>query len=218
MPSISLYREGIDKQSGLFIGGISRTYRSMRASWESVHVEVDGGRQARLTTGKICSIDVDPGEHQLVASGHGFVSATMSVSVADQETAIVGINPMYLEGRSQETPLGSLHLYRAGGPEDLGTFRFYKNLPMSSGNGDSVTPAVAVSIAYSVAFLVIGVVSVAAIPWAAFSRSVAVALILLLPLLFVASIFIPAGLDGVVAGVRFLRLPREWRRPGSVAG
>jgi hypothetical protein len=40
-----------------------------------------------------------------------------------------------------------------------------------------------------------------------------VGVLVLAPCLFIASIFVSAGLGGIVIGIRFLRLPPGWRNP-----
>ena len=185
--------------------------RSLRASWSAVQADVDGTSGVlALKTARPSRVDVAPGPHRLVVSGPRFEGATLQLDLDEGQDAIVSIEPRYLEGASAESPLGSLVARRVASPQDLGLYRFYAGMPTSR-KGGSLTRSVVVSIAVSLAFALAGVAAVLLIPFAWAARSPGVSAILLLPCLFIASALVPMGVGGVIAGSRFLRLPRGWR-------
>lgn len=212
MPHVYLFREGVSKTPGFRFGLPFAFYRSMRASWSPVTVQVDNAsEQFRLKTARRRSVTLDAGNHEFVVSGAGFLPATLRIEVPrNSDPLILQVEPKNREGASRTWPLGSLSCRQVQTPHELALYRFYASMPTSF-KGKRVTHSVLISIAVSSAFALGGVCSLLVILWAALVRGPVVGATLLVPCSFMASVLMPIGFGGILAGLRFLQLPKCWR-------
>jgi hypothetical protein len=187
----------------------------MRASWSKVRLYVDGSLQLKLEQSELTRLDLPPGNHHVEARGDGFISATFELTVDSQATPVVVVTPLYRTGVSKTSPLGTLAIREEGDLRNLQPYAFYKGLPSSFGT-NSVYHSVVISMVISAAIFLVGVGCLVAIP-IEFRDGFAGGVFVLVAGLAIASIFVPAGLGGVVIGIRFLRLPREWRNPSRTS-
>jgi hypothetical protein len=211
MPSVAFYREGITKTSGLRVGGLKLPYRSMRASWTRVSVYVDGSLKLELKQSEPARLDLAPGKYQIEARGNGFISAVFELIVDGQTQPVVVITPLHRVGVSKTSPLGTLTIHAERDHRNLQPYAFYRGLPSSFG-ATSVYQSVVISMVISAVLFLAGVGVLIAIP-IEFRDGFGGGVFVLVAGLALASLFVPAGLGGVVIGIRFLRLPREWRSP-----
>jgi hypothetical protein len=211
MTSLVFYREGITKTPGLRVGGVKLPYRSMRASWTKVRVYVDGSLKLELKQSEPARLDLAPGKHHIEARGDGFISAMFELIVDAQTPPVVVITPLHRIGVSTTSPLGTLSIHEEGDPRNLQPYAFYRGLPSAFGTS-SVYHSVVISMVVSTSLFLAGVGVLIAIP-IEFRDGFSGGVFVLITGLALASLFVPAGLGGVVIGIRFLRLPREWRNP-----
>lgn len=183
----------------------------MRASWAPVSVTVDGSESLDLRLMKPCVIELRPGSHTYAAHCHGFVSGQLTTDIPANPPSILVISPDHRDGVTSDTPLGTLRVHLADGPEELEPYVFYKGLPPSWGH-QSVTPSVIVSALVSAAVFVGGIALLGLVAWG-YTLDIGVGLILTLPGAYLVAITLPAGLGGVLIALRFMRLPASWRRP-----
>jgi hypothetical protein len=211
MSSVVFYREGITKTSGLRVVGLKLPYRSMRASWTRVSVYIDGALKLELKQSEPTRFDLAPGKYHVEVRGRGFVSAVFELVVDGQTPSVVVITPLHRVGVSKTSPLGILTIREERDPRNLQPYAFYRGLPSSLGT-TSVYHSVFISMVISAALILAGVGVLIAIP-IEFRDGFGGGVFVLLAGLVLASLFVPAGLGGIVIGIRFLRLPREWRKP-----
>lgn len=215
MSKLTLYREGAAKipfaaqrSSG---NGYSRAFRSMRASWTRVFVQIDGLAWIRLRQSAPDPVELSPGPHTVNVSGPGFAPDSRVIQVDDDSELIVAITPEWRQEVTSSNPLGQLRIRPVDGPGALQPYQFYKKLPTSYGHS-GVLLSVFYSLVMSVVSLGLGLASLVAtaLVW---SRTFLGGLFCLVCASFIAPIFVPAGLGGIVVAVRFLRLPKGWRSP-----
>ena len=197
----------------MFVGGLKLPFRSIRASWAGVGLTIDDGEHHHLRSTEPRSIDLPPGTHKFTARGHGFVTGEAVLEIADNEPSIVVVSPDHRDSTTSKTPLGTLRVHGVRGPEDLQPYVFYKSLPSSWGH-NTLTVSVMVSMFTSGIVAAAGFALLGAAVYG-FTKAAGVGLFLLLFAAFIAPIAIPAGIGGVLTAMRFERLPRSWRRPGS---
>jgi hypothetical protein len=183
----------------------------MRASWTKIHVYIDGSLKLEIKQSEPAHFDLAPGEHHIEARGDGFIFAASELNVDDQTPPVVVITPLHKVGVSKSSPLGTLAIHEERDFRNLQPYAFYKGLPSSFGSA-TVYHSVVISMVISAALFLAGVGVLIAIP-IEFRDGFGGGVFVLVAGLALASIFVPAGLGGFVIGIRFLRLPREWRSP-----
>jgi hypothetical protein len=186
----------------------------MRASWTKVSIYIDGARKLKLKQSEPARLDLAPGKHEIEARGDGFTSAAFELNVDDQTPPVVVVTPLHRTGVSNTSPLGSLAIHEERDFRNLQPYAFYRGLPSSIGAA-SVYHSVIISMAISAVLLLAGVGCLVAIP-VEFVNNFFAGVFMLVAGGAIASIFVPGGLGGVVIGIRFLRLPREWRSPPRI--
>jgi hypothetical protein len=185
----------------------------MRASWTRVFVQIDGTSWIRLRQSEPHRVKLSSGTHSVNALGPGFASDSHAIYIDDDSELIVAITPEWLQGVTSSVPLGQLRIRQVNSPADLKPYQFYKRLPTSYGH-TGVLLSVFYSLVMSFVALGVGVASliVTALVW---NRTFLGGLFCLACASLIASIFVPAGLGGIVVAVRFLRLPKGWRSPAA---
>jgi hypothetical protein len=212
VPRVVLFRETITKGPLQLRGGYKLPLRSMRASWAGVVVRVDGGEGYHLKQTRPCPVSLQRGHHQFHASGSGFASANAGVDLDDDTDVIIAITPRYRDGVDHSTPLGRLEVRRIRGPQNLQPYKFYDGLPTSIGRA-TVVPSVLLSILASSLFVGLGMGIIAYAIRAFQEHAVFTGGFLVACAVLITPIVIPAGLGGILIGLRFLRLPPGWRAP-----
>jgi hypothetical protein len=196
----------------MFVGGVKLTYRSMRASWTRVKLQIDGSTEILLRQSIPQNIELVPGAHTVLARGRGFNSANRVIQIDETSVPIIVISPADREGVTTATPLGTLSIFEASDMRKLQPYVFYRGLPTSFGK-DTVLHSVYISMFVSAAIFLVGLGFVALIPFAFVEKGIAAGFLILVFGSAVSSILMPAGLGGFVIGLRFLRLPLQWRKP-----
>lgn len=212
MPHVVLFRESITRGPLQLRGGYKLALRSIRASWTRVVVRVDGGESHHLEQTTPYAVSLPRGQHQFLAFGRGFASANAAVDLRDDSEVILAVTPRYREGVDRSTPLGRLEIRRVGAPQNLQPYKFYEGLPTSIGRA-TILPSVLLSILASSLFLGLDVGILGFAIRAFQEQAVLAGAFLVLCAALIGPIVIPAGLGGIVIGLRFLRLPPAWRSP-----
>lgn len=215
MAGIVLYREMITKGPARLFGGYRAAIRSIQASWTPVTVWIDEDTSVTLKTGLPFFVDLLPGHHRIRSEAKGFVSADAHIEVGSDDRQIVVITPAYRDGASPTMPLGELRVRHARGPEDLQPYNFYRELPFSIGR-TTVFPSVLWSLLMSTIAAGLGLAPVV-LALVFVTKSWGVSLFVLACGLLITPVMLPAGLGGIVAALRFLRLPVTWRAPERVS-
>lgn len=214
VPALVLYREGLTKGERWARCGFGLPLRSLRASWETVIVDVDSGPQFSVRTAMRQVVMLPTGRHQVSVRARGFAPSTTTVDLVDERGAIVAITPEYLGLVSRATPLGQLRAHVVNGPEELHPYRFYRSWPPHKG---TVVPALFLSAVGSTAAIAFGAAALAAAVYV-ITRHALVGLLLLACIAVVAPTLLLGGAGGLVTAVRFLRLSPDWRAPTKPAG
>jgi hypothetical protein len=183
----------------------------VRAWWTTVTVQIDHHPAFETKTGVPYHLALAPGQHRIWVAGHGFSPVEAQFDAGSTNAPIIAITPAYREGVSRSTPLGQLKVRVGTPPEDLEPYKFYRALPTSIGSR-TVLHSVFISLVASAVFAAAGL---APIVFAALflPRSPEVSLFMLGCAAFMAPVGLPIGVGGIVAGIRFLRLPPKWRAP-----
>jgi hypothetical protein len=146
MVKVTLYKEGITKTPGLFIGGFKLPFQSMRASWARVALDIDDGVQhLQLSAMKIQKVSLPAGSHKFTATHPRFASGQVTAEIGKHSQDIVVVSPLHRTAVSRDASLGTLRVDVVASPENLQPYAFYKGLPTSLGHS-SVASSVAVSI------------------------------------------------------------------------
>jgi hypothetical protein len=200
VPSVVLYREGVPAGERWSRCGFGLPFRSLRASWERVRVDVDHGLQFSVRTATRHVVLLPLGRHEIEVSGRGFAPSRATLDLTGDRPVIVAITPQYLESVSRATPLGSLRAHVVSGPEELHPYRSYKRWPVfvSALGSASVAGVGAAAVASGVYVL---------------TQHALVGIVLLACVSPVVPTLIFSGLGGLVMAVRFLRLSSDWRAP-----
>jgi hypothetical protein len=184
----------------------------MRASWSTVTVSIDGSSNTKLKQSAPTLIDLELGAHKIHAQGSGFNSAHLNLIVDESISPVVVISPLYRVDASGTSPLGTLAIHEESDLRDLQPYAFYKRLPTSFGI-KSVMHSVIISMLISTALSLAGLALVVLIPVEFVTQGAVAGIFVLILGGFVTSILLPAGIGGIVIGIRFLRLPSSWRSP-----
>jgi hypothetical protein len=211
--TVILYRE-ILSRSSVKSRGLGRLFRSLRVSFAELSCRVGPLDQpVRLRALRPHSIALEAGSHEIRVTGRGFLPDTKTIDVGEGGSVIVAVTPERPSGADPDWPNGKLHLRVVDDPTDLEPNRFYNSLPSMSA---TTTLALVGSLAASGAFLLLSLAMVGAVCFGFIARSPGVGVILLLFSCMVIPIALPAGIVGVTAGVRYMRLPRNWRRRPTI--
>ena len=211
MTQVTLYKEIITKSPVFSVGGPKLPFRSVRASAAGVRVTVDRNEHHHLRTLEPRVIDLPPGRHLITARRRGFVGGALEVDIVESEQPIVVVSPDHRVSATSATPLGTLRVHTVSGPQELLPYRFYKAMPSSWGH-DSVIYSVGVSVLASGLFVAIGLGSLVAVA-IGFSKGIGVGLFLMCLAAVIAPFTIAGGFVGILTAIRFVRLPRSWRKP-----
>jgi hypothetical protein len=191
-------------------------YRSIRASWSTVKVSIDGSSDTELKQSTPTFIDLNPGTHEIRAQGNGFNSADFELKIDGSTSPVIVISPLYRDGASRTTPLGTLVIHEESDLRGLQPYAFYKRLPTSFGI-EGVLHSVIISMLFSVALSLAGIALLLLIPVEFVTQGAVAGFFVLVLGVFVSSIVLPAGIGGILIDLRFLRLPPRWRNPSNVA-
>jgi hypothetical protein len=185
-------------------------FRSLRVSFAEVSFKVEPIDQPfRIRALRPHPVALAAGSHDIRVAGRGFFPDTKTIEVAEGETVIVAVKPERPSGSDPDWPNGKLHLRVVDDPTDLEPNRFYNSLPSMSA---TTALALAGSLAASSAFLLLSLAMIGAVCFGFIARSPGVGVILLFFSCMVIPIALPAGIVGVTVGIRYLRLPSDWRR------
>lgn len=113
---------------------------------------------------------------------------------------------------TRTTPLGTLSISDEHDLRLVQPYVFYRGLPTSF-RSDNVLRSVAISMLVCAAVLLVGLALVMLIPIAFVLRGVQAGVVVLICASIISSVIVPAGLGGIIMGIRFLRLPPTWRNP-----
>ena len=105
---VTLYKETVTR-TGRGHGGFRAPFQSVRASIATVHVSICGTSH-RLTSTEPAAIDLQPGDHEIIANGRGFARAREVIHLGNRE-AILAISPDFQSSITRETPLGALRIH-----------------------------------------------------------------------------------------------------------
>jgi hypothetical protein len=200
---VVLYREGVTLGERWARCGFGLPFKSLRASWQRVQVDVDQNLEFSVRTATRHVVLMAEGRHEIRASGRGFAPSAATVEMSGDQRVIVAITPQYLESLSRSTPLGQLRVHVVSGPEELHPYRFYKSWPVFvSALGSSVVA-------------VAGLGAVAAAVYV-LTQHLLVGLLLLACVAVVVPTLLITGVGGLVMAMRFLRLTSDWRAPRKV--
>jgi len=179
--------------------GFGLPFKSLRASWQRVQVDVDL-LEFSVRTATRHVVIVSPGRHEIQVRGRGFAPSATTVELTGEQRVIVAITPQYQESVSRSTPLGQLRAHAVSGPEELHPYRFYKSWPVfvSALGSSAVTLAGAAAVAAGVYVV---------------TQHVLVGLLLLACVSLVVPTLLFSGIGGLVMAARFLRLSSDWRAP-----
>jgi hypothetical protein len=175
--------------------------------------DVDDGEHHHLRSTEPRIIDLPPGSHTFAARDHGFVAGETVIDIAEGAPSIVVVSPDHRVSATSGTPLGTLRVHSVRGPDELQPYVFYKSLPTSWGH-KSLTVSVVISMVTSGVLAAVGFASLGAAVYG-FTKAAGVGLFLTFCAVLIAPLFIPAGIGGILAAIRFERLPPSWRSPGN---
>jgi hypothetical protein len=211
MPTLTLYRDMMERAPGTRRLGLRYIPLALRLTWRPLVVKIDSETEVEVLHSKPLRVSVAPGHHTVEVSGAGIVPVHESIDVGRSTDVVLAISTQTGISGEGNLPRISISAHVVESPRDLATYKFFDTRPTSFG-AKSLVFTTLLSMMFSSVLFLCGpiLIGVATLEFA--SQGFGAGLLILACSVPFWTLN-PFGLGGVIVGYRFLRLPSDWRRP-----